>query len=405
MLKSKSLLRYVLPCLPLGFIAAPTFAGSITVNPGQALAAAISSAQAGETVYLGAGTFNISSTIIIPTGVTVTGASVNETHINFNLPGGDNGSYGFSIARNASNVTIEQLDIHSNHGCIQMSLGDAYTESYTNVLITNNNFQYGGGVLSSGTIVFGIYGSMRNTGLQVTHNYFHDSTLEGTRNWCIWGASNSNLDYNVFYNIEDGGQIVDPGENLSFSHNYGTHIHRMGQEGGLYQGSSVTCDGNVFYDWVNPYPDSDALSIVGPSGEVNYTNNFFRASIAPGSSWGIPDSGGMHRFGISIEGTGEPANVTGNTFVGTWACCYSSTMRDANVSDNTVYGGALWGNFDGEPGPYGYGGVIASNNSVKSVNNAPNPPANTFAGPNNGSEEETASASIAKTSSVSTSSK
>jgi hypothetical protein len=115
---------------------------------------------------------------------------------------------------------------------------------------------------------------------------------------------------------------------------------------------------------------------------VDYTNNFFRASMAPGSTWGTPDGGGMHRFGIAIEGTGEPATVTGNTFVGTWACDYSSTMQNASVSDNTVWGGALWGNFDGEPGPYGYGGVnIGSNSLHNNSGGAPNPPANTFAGP------------------------
>jgi hypothetical protein len=376
--KLKTLLSLLIP----GLFAAPGLAATINVNPGANVASAVGSAHPGDTVVLGAGTFNMNSPVTVPTGVTVTGVSLNATHIVFNLAGGNQSSYGFTIAGNASNVTIEQMDMYSNHGLIQMSLGDPYTDSFKNIVITQNNFQYGGGQLSDGTLVFGIFGSMINNGLQITHNYFHDSTSLDSRNWCIWAATNANLDYNVFYNIEDGGQISDPGPNVSFSCNYGTHIHRMGQEAGLYEGSSLTINGNVFYDWVNPYPDSDALSIVGPSGQVDYTNNFFKASTAAGSSWGTPDGGGMHRFGMAIEGTGEPANVTGNTFVGTWACDYSSTMQNANVSGNTVWGGALWGNFDGEPGPFGFGSVNASNNTIQnSASGAPAPPANTFAGP------------------------
>jgi hypothetical protein len=365
-------------------LAAPSLANTYTISPGQNAGAIIQSAQNGDTVQFGAGTFNINSPIVIPSGVTVQGVSTSQTHIVFNLNGDDSTSYGFSIAGNASNVTIQQLDMVSNHGIIQLSLGDPNTDVFNNIVITHNNFQYGGGQFSDGTIVFGIFVSMHNDGLKITYNYFHDSTGESTRNWEIWAAQNANVDNNLFYNIEDGGQFSSPGSNVSFSHNYGTHIHRMAQEGGMSAGSNMIIDGNVFYDWVNPYPDSDALSIVGPSAEIDYTNNFFQASIAQGSSWGPPDGGGMNRFGMAIEGTGGPGILTGNTFVGTWACCYSSTMPNAQAYNNTVYGGALWGNFDGEPGPGGYGSVNAYNNNIQPLSQAPAPPANTFAGPDFG---------------------
>ena len=41
---------------------------------------------------------------------------------------------------------------------------------------------------------------------------------------------NSHLDHNLFYNINDGGHIYDP-VNTTFSYNFGTLIHRMGNAG------------------------------------------------------------------------------------------------------------------------------------------------------------------------------
>jgi hypothetical protein len=234
---------------------------------------------------------------------------------------------------------------------------------------------------------------MTNNGLQITHNYFHDSPY-ANRNWCIFYANNANLDYNQFYNIEDGGQIQYPLSNVSFSHNYGTNIHRMGQESHTDAQSTVNFIGNVFYDWVNPYPDSTGISIVGAeSGQVNFQNNYFRSSIAPGSSWGTPDGSGVNRFGFVFEATGYPCNVSGNTFVGVWAACVCSQSTNTNVWDNTIYGGGLWGNFDGQDG----GTVNEWNNSIQSANNGPQPPANTFAGPQNPVEEAAASAPVATT--------
>jgi hypothetical protein len=362
-----------------GLLAAPSVAGAINVSPGQNLGSAISGATSGETVVLESGTFTVTSPIIVPSGVTVTGVSCNSTHVVFNLAGNSNSTYyGFQVAANASNTTIEQLDLHSNHGIIQLGAGNAAAQSYKNVVITNNNLQYGPGTLSDGTLVYGISVTMNNNGLQITHNYFHDSP-SANRNWCIFSATNANLDYNLFYNIEDGGQLMYPGTNVSMSHNYGTNIHRMAQEGATGASSTVTFNGNVFYNWASPYQDSDGISFVGTSsGQVNYTNNYFGATVAPGSGWGPADSSGLHRFGFAIEGNGHPEDVTGNTFVGTWACEVCSVSTNTDVWDNTVYGGSLWGEYDGEAG----GVVSAYDNATHSVNSAPSPPANTFAGPN-----------------------
>jgi hypothetical protein len=373
--------RILFAFLLMAALSSQSFAATYSLNPSSSVISTVAAAKSGDTVLLGAGTYNLSSPINVPNGVTVSGISPDSTHVIFNLPGGEYTSYGFVVNGNSSNVTLQNMDMISNHGLITMRDGSGYN----NITISYNNFQYGGGQLPNGTFIFGIYGTILNNNLQMTHNYFHDSTVAGSRNWCIWFAQNSNIDYNLFYNIVDGGQICDCGQNLSFSHNYGTMINRMGQEAGLDSNSSMTIDGNVFYNWNYPYDDSDALSIVGVSGQINYTNNFFQASIAPGSSWGPGDNSGFNRFGLAIEGTGRPAVVSGNTWVGTWACDYSSTMVNAQVYNNTVWGGALWGDFDGEPGPNGNGSVNAYNNTLhSSASGAPAPPVNTFAGPNFG---------------------
>jgi hypothetical protein len=380
----KKILLSLIPCL----LAAPSLAATISVSPGQNVAGALAGAHYGDTVVLGSGTFNLNSPITVPSGVTLTGVSYTSTHLVFNIAGADSTSYGILVAGNASNVTIEQLDVHSNHGLIQLSLGDPYTDSYQNIVITRNAFQYGGGQLSDGSLVYGISVTMTNNGLQITHNYFHDSQ-NSVRNWSVFYPTNANLDYNLFYNIEDGGQIQYPGGNNSFSHNYGTMIHRMCQESASTSKTSINYVGNVFYDWYQPYPDSFGVSIVGSqSGQVNYTNNYFRASIAPGSSWGTPDGSGVNRFGYAFESTGWPCNVTANTFVGYWACEVCSQSTQTNVWNNVVYGGGLWGEYDGQTG----GSINAYSNSTYAVTSAPNPPANTFAGPNPSGSPVTSSA-------------
>jgi hypothetical protein len=387
-MRLKALLLCLLPALLTApWLSAPCWGQTAptVLNPGDGnIPSEISGASAGTVFQFAAGTFNFSSPITVPSGVTLEAATPvmgptavpNSSFIVFNLPGGNNASYGFVIAPNASNVKIQGLDITSNMGIVQMSNGGAYS----GIIITDNNMKYGTGQLSDGTLIFGIYGTVTNNGLQITYNYFHDT--QGTiRNWCVWYANNANFDYNEFYNINDGGQIDNPGPSVSCSYNYGTYMHRMGQEVALDAQSTFTCTGNVFYSYYQPYNDTEGVSIIGVSSTVNITNNYFNASMAPGG-WGQADSGGTHRFGYAIEGTGAPGNVTGNTLIGAWADDVSSDIANLNVSNNTVYGTALWGAFDGEPGPYGYGSVVTSNNSINSdVGSAPAAPTNTFAGP------------------------
>jgi hypothetical protein len=146
------------------------------------------------------------------------------------------------------------------------------------------------------------------------------------------------------------------------------------------------CDSNTFYSYVLPYNDSEGVSIVGATNEVDITNNYFAATMAPGTAWGVQvegATGGPNRFGYAIEATGSPCRVSNNTLIGPWVEDVSSDIAGANISGNSVYGTAAWGAFEGEPGPFGYGSVITSGNTVDAnTGDAPAPPANTLAGPN-----------------------
>jgi hypothetical protein len=366
-------------CVVLGSITLPSLAQTpVQVTPASDIVGTIGNAQPGTEIDFTPGTYNITTPINVPTGVKITSSEgkPDDTFLVFQLAGADQSSYGFVLAGGAKDVTITELDIVSNHGIVQMSNGS----TYTNIQIVRNNLAYGSGQLSDGTLVFGISGTVTNNALQISHNYFHDSQ-NTIRNWSVWYASGSNFDYNVFYNVNDGGQIDNPGANVTFSHNYGTLLHRMGQEMALQSNTTLTADGNVFYDYVLPYNDTEGMSIIGVSSVVDITNNYLKASIAAGSTWGQADGGGNHRFGYAIEGTGSAgSSVSKNTIVGPWADFVSSDISNLSVTNNSTYGSSLWGNFEGEPGPYGYGSVVTSGNtSDTNVNDAPPPPANNAA--------------------------
>jgi hypothetical protein len=397
----------LLSLLPMA-IATSALANTVQINAGDDLVSKFATVQPGDQVTIGAGTFKASQPITVPSGVTITGQGMNSTYINFQLAGGDKNSYGFVLPANASNVIIQALDISSTNGVISMSAPG----SYSGIQILSNNITHGAGQLSDGTLVFGICGNVSNHGLQIKNNRFHDT--QGTvRSWSVWYASDANFDNNLFYNVNDGGQIDNPVGNCSFSNNYGTLVHRMGQECALSTATTkFTCNGNVFYDYYAPYNDTEGVSIVGATNEVDITNNYFRASIEStvpgGNSWGQADSGGAHRFGYAIECTGAPCNITGNTIIGPWADDVSATMPNASVSGNRIFGTTLWGTFDGEPGPDGYGSINVGQNVIdNNVGDAPAAPDNTAtktsAGPGYGTLASGSSGSGATGSSGSTS--
>jgi hypothetical protein len=381
-MRLNALLLCLLPTLVL---AAPSFAQTITINQGDDVAAKFATVPANGTVSFGSGTFTVTQPLEVKTGVTITGVMPAQgatlpTYLVFSLPGGDQSSYGFVIDGGAQNVTIEWLDITSNMGLVQMSK----TGTYSQTTIQHNNLQYGGGSLSDGSLVYGISITVSNNHTYIINNYFHDSP-NSVRNWSIFFASDSKFSNNEFYNINDGGQLEYMGANVQFNQNYGTYIHRMGQEtAGSSSTSEFQVDGNVFYDYVSPYNDTEGVSICIYGNDTQIENNYFDANIAPGSSWGAQSgdaAGGPNRFGYAIEASGTPCTVSGNTLVGTWAEDVSCMSANILVSGNSVYGWGLWGDFVGEPGPTGYGSVSAGTNSIdRNASDAPAPPANTFAG-------------------------
>ena len=347
---------------------------------GDAIQAALDASKPGDEIDITAGTYSISSTITVPSGVDIKGDPNDATVLNFVLPGP---SYGMTLNGGDSNVTIERLNMSSNYGLIGMYYSGSNNTTYTNIHITNNALRFGGGSTTNGTAIFGIYGTVGNDGLQITSNYFHDSPTS-VRDWEIWDASNANLDYNTLFNVVDGGHICEPGANVSFSNNYGRKLHRMGQE---IQGSSVghnlQVNNNTFYDWVSPYYDSFGLSVVNHNSlDTIITGNYLSANIVTGSGWGIADGGGANRFGYAIEAggaydtsTSTPMKVDKNILVGDWVAGVVSSRLNVEASDNQKYGPANWGDWIGEPSIDGYGSLVLTNNTVdRSVTDAPTMP-------------------------------
>jgi len=358
-------LKALLICLIPALMALPVRAQN-TASPGDDLQKDLTGA-AGGTLTLAAGTYNVTTPLSIPSGTTMIGtvdANGNMlSHVVFTLAGGDTASFGFSLDPGIHDITISTIDFVSNHGLLE----GVYGSAYTNITITQNQIQTGtapggAGTLSDGTLVFGIYIPIPATNLQITHNYFHDS-INTARNWTTFYSSNSNYDYNLFFNINDGGQINYPGANVSFSNNYGTQIQRMGQEiPCVTNTTNLQVNNNTFYDYINPYYNTEGVSVVGPAVSVSISGNYFDASRV--GAWGQADSSGVNRFGYAIECTGGTCTVNGNTLVGPWAEMVSSDVTGANVTNNSVYGSALWGDFEGEPGSDGYGSVVTSGNSI-----------------------------------------
>jgi len=399
-MKTSSRIKIILAVASL-WGASRCLAATITATPGDSLQAKIDAAANG-TLVIGAGTFNVAMPLNVHAGTTILGAPNFGSHIVFNLQANDLTYYGFLLDANASNVTIKGLDIVSNHGIVGMYSGSGFT----NITITGNQLQYGGGSTSNGTQVEGIFEPVGNTNnLQITYNYFHDSPATN-RNWEIWGCSNSNLDHNLFQNINDGGHFLNVGTNDSFSFNYGSNLHRMGQEiqQALAGSNGLIVTGNVFYDWVNPYYDSFGLSVCPATTNVVVSNNYVRTSLAAGSGWGPPDGDGVSRFGYMIECMSPSLQATGNTLVAvqkTYAG-FGAGMATV-VSGNDAWGAAstMFGIMGGDKGPGGIPGTYVqgpiANATSAGLTGAPNPPANTFAGPqfaNGSAPPATTSASI-----------
>jgi hypothetical protein len=388
-MQMKTRQKLMLALAPLCF-AAHAAAATITANPGDNLQAKVNAAANG-TLNLGAGTFNVSIPLIIHTGTTIVGAPNLASHVVFNVTGTDASLFGMTVDANAQNVTIEGVDLVSNHGLLKLMDGNGYNAIH----FIANNAQFGGGAFSNGNLVYGITATVGCNDLEICWNYFHDSQ-NSVRNWEVWNDKNSHLDHNLFYNVADGGHFEEPTLNNTFSWNYGTLIHRMGQEiqGSGHNESGLICDHDVFYDFVNAYNDTEGMSVCpNYTNGVVVSNGYFRNSLASGATFGTMTGGavgGPNRFGYALESIAPAAVFQNNTII------LSSLSADAIASgetttanNNTVFGGSntLWGVWGPDFGPTGTKGSFTLGSGTLAnvvnlaLNGAPPPPANTFAGP------------------------
>jgi len=382
---TNSKLKLLLAIAPLWF-AAQSRADTVTANPGDDLQSKLDMAASG-TLVLGAGTFNVSQTLLVHAGTTIQGAANFASHLVFNLPAQT--PYSMVIEANASNITITGLDIQSTNSIFKMMDGNRYSAIH----IIDNQLQYGTG--NNGLDVYGLFSTIPCDDLEITWNYWHDSPTSD-RNWQVWANTNSHLDHNLFYNINDGGHYLEPTLNNTFSWNYGTHIHRMGQEiqGSGHNESGFVADHDVFYDFVNAYNDTEGMSVCPnwTSGVV-VSNGYFRNSLLAGSTFGTMTGGavgGPNRFGYALESIAPGALFTGNTIIlSSLSADAIATGENSTANNNTVYGGsnALWGVFGGDGSPAGatsawtLGSGTLANVVNAGLDGAPPPPPNTFAGP------------------------
>ncbi|MGH7178619.1 MAG: NPCBM/NEW2 domain-containing protein, partial [Tepidisphaeraceae bacterium] len=326
-----------------------------------AIQAAIDSASSHDVIRFDAGTYNLNSPVTVRSGITLKG--VEGAKVQMNLGGSD--VYGIIVAGNSSDVTIDGLDITSNLGLIRMTDGGAYND----IRITNNSFSNGGGK-------YGIFGTVTNNRLQIEHNYFHDSQ-DQLRCMEVWRMNDSSYSYNRFHNVEDGGHIMDPGPNVRFSYNHGTMIHRMGievQDSGFRtrpDRANFIAEGNVFYDWFEPYWDSMGMSIpiTSPLGGSTIVRNYIRQNAVNGQ-WGESDGNVVRgSFGIELgmeaAGKCEENVIGGERMVG-----HIVVMEnDIPVKNNQLYGHAGWGgHIFGEPNSHGGHGTFIEENNIRNEN-------------------------------------
>jgi hypothetical protein len=173
---------------------------------------------------------------------------------------------------------------------------------------------------------------------------------------------------------------MEPRDNVSFSYNYGTQIHRMGIEiQGNTPSNNLRVVGNVFSDWVNPYYDSFGLSIVNHNAHNTVVaDNYLKANIASGRSWGQADGSGARRFGFAIEAGGVDMTVKGNTIVGDWVAGVVASRKGVVVQDNHKVGPSGWADWTIEPSPDGMGSIVykGDNTVNRNMGQAPAAPAN-----------------------------
>lgn len=324
-----------------------------------AVQAAINAAKSGDTVAFGNGFYNFNAWLTMKTGVNVTSVTPRGAMLDFNVSRDGNG-YGFRGV-GVSNIAVTNLKIRSNNGIFRI-------DNTNNLTFTGNDLQWGYNGVYYNRLAFT---GAQHVGLKIEGNYFHDSPMSD-RNVELWNMSNSSYSYNSFNDVNDGGHIMNPGDNVRYSFNYGRMIHRMGIEvqQTAYPPShwpvNFVVEGNVFYDWNKPYWDSMGLSVPLAGINVTIKNNYLRQNAYKGI-WGEADSSGIVRGSYGIEGPQGPAGQPGGIIEGNTIVSERSVMaiaapgKDTIVRNNKLFGNFAWGKVGGEPGSLGWGNAIETN--------------------------------------------
>lgn len=339
----------------------------------------------GATLALGAGTYTVSAPLNVHSGTTITGAPGFASHVVGTLA---QGQYLFNIDPNSSAITIAGLDIVSSGGVVGI-----WTGTLSGLHITGNRIQStGGGTAADGGPINGIDIRTASDDTEICWNYFHDSPGIA-RNWQINNPSDGHFDHNEFYNVNDGGHVYAPNQ-TTCSWNYGHHLGRMGQEcqswgaAGENDGANFVCDHDVFFDYINPWYNSEAISFCTTASTNDHLTNCYFGGTMIGNTWG-PAAGGVNRFGYAFEAMAPNLDVSGNTIVAPNATFAGIGAGMAIVArNNNIYGAAncIYGALGGDVGPGGapgsyQAGAALQNTIVNDLAGAPVPPANTFAGP------------------------
>lgn len=366
-----------------------------TINPAQfgavpndgnddqsAIQAAVDYAKTGDKIVFDAGTFNLASQVKLKGGITMTTVSGEQDallHTNFGTSPANGWVNGQNFAFKAGDVTgltVNSLKFKANGGIFNFTKAD-------DAKFTNNDFQWGYDSNYYNRHAFYVSGSA--DGFIVEKNYFHDSE-NSDRNLEVWGWANGSYSYNTFYKINDGGHIMNPGDNFLMKGNVGRLIHRMGIE--IQQdryapkvwSKNLVIEDNVFSDWNKPFWDSMGLSVPVAGEGVTIRNNYIKQNAFNGE-WGQADSSGRVRGSYGIEAPQAPAGqaggiVEGNTIISERSVmAVSAPGKNTIVRNNKFYGTFSWGVVGGEPGSLGFGSTQQKDNlHEQDASKHPKPP-------------------------------
>jgi chitodextrinase len=371
--------------------------GNGSTDDTAAIQNAINSTPSGGVLGFPAGTYRVTSTLHLKSGVTYQGSG---SPVLLGYLG--TGPYGYLLAdgSDASNVTI--TGIVFNGGGISFAQGGwtsnititgntfknitglgpnaeplhagVYVDHVSNISISNSTFS---NIIDGGApTVYSSQGPMAN-GVKAYHAS-HFTIADNTMDYMGQGISMSQI------SPSDPCDCTD----IKFLRNRFTRVFRMAIEiqGGLsdHPLTGLVIDSNVATNWLNPYADTFGISHAAYSTNAVISNNFFDANPA------ASNASGWQRYGYCLEVDGDSTLVQGNTCVSSnnpqsWAWNMAGPQvwpvaiagRSVKIQNNTICGGAA-GIFYEPPYPNqaGYPATI-SGNSYPPCGQVVNPPGTT----------------------------